>query len=148
DEHLQRYAAVKVINNFTATDQAEYTERFRREARAIARLHHPNIVSVYQFGEFEDSYYMAMGFVEGEDLRQILKRFNERGDTMPMPDILNVVKGIAGALDYAHSRGVIHRDVKPSNIMIDNENRPVLTDFGLALSTSEGSLGDTFGSAH
>src|SRR5437016_14003534 len=71
DDRLQRYAAVKVINNFTAADQVEYTDRFRREARAIARLHHPNVVSVYQFGDFEDNYYMAMVFVEGEDLREI-----------------------------------------------------------------------------
>src|SRR2546425_12063161 len=61
DERLQRFAAVKVINtDFLAADQAEYTERFRREARAIARLHHPNVVGIYQFGEFEGSYYMAM----------------------------------------------------------------------------------------
>ncbi|HVO41534.1 MAG TPA: protein kinase [Aggregatilineales bacterium] len=148
DDRLQRYAAVKVINNFTSADQAEYTERFRREARAIARLNHPNIVSVYQFGEYEDNYYMAMGFVEGEDLRQILKRYGERHEFLPMSDVINVVKGIASALDYAHSRGVIHRDVKPSNIMLDTEDRPILTDFGLALNADEGTLGDTFGSAH
>ncbi len=149
DDRLQRYAAVKVINSdFNAADQAEYTERFRREARAIARLHHPNIVGVYQFGEYEGNYYMAMVFIEGKDLRQILKECADNGQPLPMPEVLNFIRGIGSALDYAHSRGVIHRDIKPSNIMLDNENRAILTDFGLALSTSEGTLGDTFGSAH
>jgi len=149
DDRLQRYAAVKVINSdFGAADQAEYTERFRREARAIARLHHPNIVGVYQFGEYEGNYYMAMVFIEGKDLRQILKENAEKSIILTMPEVLNFIRGIGSALDYAHSRGVIHRDIKPSNIMLDNENRAILTDFGLALSTAEGTLGDTFGSAH
>src|SRR3954447_17624370 len=118
DERLQRFAAVKVINtDFLAADQAEYTERFRREARAIARLHHPNIVGIYQFGEYEGSYYMAMVFLEGQDLRQILKDYNERRQMMPMTEVASVIRGIGSALDYAHSRGVIHRDIKPSNIM-------------------------------
>jgi serine/threonine protein kinase len=149
DDRLQRFAAVKVINSdFNAADQAEYTERFRREARSIARLHHPNIVGVYQFGEYEGSYYMAMVFLEGQDMRQILKEYNEKRQLMPMKEVINVIRGIGGALDYAHSRGVIHRDIKPSNIMIDSEGRSILTDFGLALNTTEGTLGDTFGSAH
>ncbi len=149
DDRLQRYAAVKVINSdFNAADQAEYTERFRREARAIARLQHPNIVGVYQFGEYESNHYMAMVFLDGKDLRQILKEFADKGEVMPLLDILNIVRGIGSALDYAHSRGVIHRDIKPSNIMLNTEDRAILTDFGLALSTAEGTLGDTFGSAH
>jgi len=89
-------------------------ERFRREARAIARLHHPNIVGVYQFGEYEGNYYMAMVFIEGKDLRQILKENAESGKALPMPEVLNFIRGIGSALDYAHSRGVIHRDIKPS----------------------------------
>src|SRR5258706_2763822 len=149
DERLQRFAAVKVINtDFLSADQAEYTERFRREARAIARLHHPNIVGVYQFGEFEGSCYMAMVFLDGKDLRQILKETADRRELMPYREVVSIIRGIGEALDYAHSRGVIHRDIKPSNIMIDTENRSILTDFGLALSTAEGTLGDTFGSAH
>src|SRR5438270_1091199 len=108
DERLQRFAAVKVINSdFATADQAEYAERFRREARAIARLHHPNIVGVYQFGEFETNYYMAMVFIEGKDLREILKGKAENGAYMPQPDVLNIVRGIGGGLDYAHTRGVI-----------------------------------------
>lgn len=149
DANLQRYAAVKVIDSGLAmVDQAEYTERFRREARAIARLNHPNIVGVYQFGAYETTFYMAMAFVEGKDLRQILREHAERGRKMSMDEILNVVRGIGAALDYAHRQGVIHRDIKPSNIMINKESVPVLTDFGLVLSSSEGTLGETFGSAH
>lgn len=149
DARLDRLAAVKVINNdFNAADRAEYFERFQREARAIARLNHPNIVGVYQFGQYEDSYYMAMVFVEGRDLRQILREYTDRRETIPLTDVLNIVRGIGSALDYAHSRGVIHRDVKPSNIMLNKENRAILTDFGLALSATEGTLGETFGSAH
>ncbi|MBX3063713.1 MAG: serine/threonine protein kinase [Anaerolineae bacterium] len=149
DSRLMRYAAVKVITNDAyAQDQAEYAERFRREARAIARLNNPNIVQVYQFGEERDLYYMAMVFIEGKDLRQIIKEHTARGQVMAIEDVLNIAYGIGAALDYAHSRGVIHRDVKPSNIMLDADNRPILTDFGLALSTQEGTFGDTFGSAH
>src|SRR5258708_7996815 len=115
DERLQRFAAVKVINSdFATADQAEYAERFRREARAIARLHHPNIVGVFQFGEYETNYYMAMVFVEGKDLRQILKDHAEHGEKMPYDEVLNIIRGISSALDYALSGGVIQRGVEPS----------------------------------
>ncbi len=150
DERLQRYAAVKVIDSELATaNQLEYRMRFEREARAIAKLdQHPNIVKVYQFGEYESVYFMAMAFIEGKDLRQVLREYNERGLRMPHAEVLSVVEGIGDALDYAHQLGVIHRDVKPSNIMITPHKQAVLTDFGLVLSASDGTLGDTFGSAH
>jgi serine/threonine protein kinase len=150
DERLQRYAAVKVIDSELATaNQIEYRMRFEREARAIAKLdQHPNIVKVYQFGEYEQVYFMAMAFIEGKDLRQILREYNERAMRMPHADVIGIVQGIGDALDYAHSLGVIHRDVKPSNIMITPHKQAVLTDFGLVLSVSDGTLGDTFGSAH
>ena len=150
DERLQRYAAVKVIHSdlLTVSDRAEYAERFRREARAIARLSHPNIVGVYQFGEYDDGYYMAQVFVEGKDLRHLLHDYEVAGEHMPLMEVLTIVRGIGSALDYAHGRGVIHRDVKPANIIVSVDNAPILTDFGLALSASEGTLGDTFGSAH
>lgn len=148
DEALQRYAAVKVITGeFATADEAEYTARFQREARAIARLHHPNIVSIYQFGQVEGMYYMAMVFLDGKDLRVMLKEAATRGERIPPLIILKMAREICSALDYAHTQGVIHRDIKPSNIMMTT-NGAVLTDFGLALTTMEGTLGDTFGSAH
>ncbi|MCS6872623.1 MAG: protein kinase [Anaerolineae bacterium] len=150
DERLQRYAAVKVIDSeIAAADHVEYRMRFEREARAIAKLdQHPNIVKVYQFGEYGTLCFMAMAFIEGKDLRQILREYNERGLRMPHADIVSVIQGIGDALDYAHSLGVIHRDVKPSNIMITPQKQAVLTDFGLVLSATDGTMGDTFGSAH
>ena len=145
-----RYAAVKVIDtNLLAKDnEEEYRLRFQREARAIAHLNHPNIVGVYQFGEVGVLYYMAMVFIEGRDLGQILKEHAANGTLMPHDQVLHVVHDIGSALDYAHSAGVIHRDIKPSNIMIKLNHQAVLTDFGLALSVPEGTLGNTFGSAY
>ncbi|MFN7211170.1 MAG: protein kinase domain-containing protein, partial [Aggregatilineales bacterium] len=96
DERLQRYAAVKVIDSELATaNQLEYRMRFEREARAIAKLdQHPNIVKVYQFGEYESVYFMAMAFIEGKDLRQVLREYNERALRMPHAEVLSVVEGI------------------------------------------------------
>jgi len=150
DENLQRYAAVKVISSdFATTSEEEYTRRFQSEARAIAHLRHPHIVGVYQFGRSEGIYYMAQVFLEGKDLRTVLKGYAERGEHMPTGELLRVVGDIAAALDYAHAQGVIHRDIKPSNIMLERRTgRAILMDFGLALSVQEGTTGETFGSAH
>ena len=150
DENLDRYAAVKVIDSdFATTTEAEYTRRFQIEARAIAHLRHPNIVGVYQFGRSEGIYYMAQVFLEGKDLRSLLKEYVRRGERMPADEVLQIVRDITSALDYAHEQGVIHRDIKPSNIMLERRtSRAILMDFGLALSVHEGTMGDTFGSAH
>lgn len=149
DERLDRYAAVKVItSDFVATaDETEYKDRFEREAKAIARLRHANIVGVYQFGDIDGLYYMAMHFLDGEDLRVKLKGYVEKSERMPASEILKMTREMCNALDYAHENGVIHRDIKPSNIMMTSTGA-ALTDFGLALSTAEGTMGDTFGSAH
>lgn len=150
DENLDRYAAVKVISGEASTmDEAEYARRFQAEARAIARLRHPNIVGIYQFGRSRGIYYMAQVLLEGTDLRTLLRTYAERGQRMPPAEIVRVVRDVADALDYAHEQGVIHRDIKPSNIMLERRTgRAILMDFGLALSVPEGTLGDTFGSAH
>ncbi|MEO8611707.1 MAG: protein kinase [Chloroflexota bacterium] len=150
DKKLNRYAAVKVIEAhlIASPDQDEYRQRFQNEARAIARLNHPNIVGVYQFDQVGTIYYMAMSFIEGRDLRSHLRDYARKNTYMPYPEVLRVIRDIGSALDYAHREGVIHRDIKPSNIMVTPEGRAVLTDFGLALSVSEGTVGNTFGSAH
>ena len=151
DVQLNRYAAVKVIEPhlIAGDNEQEYRERFLKEARAIARLHHPNIVSIFQFGEHINLYYMAMGFIQGRDLREILRKHIQQGTFMSNAQVLRIIRDTASALDYAHQQGVIHRDVKPSNIMIAEEDgRAVLTDFGLALSAQEGTSGNTFGSVH
>ncbi len=151
DPKLERYAAIKVIDSALLSNQEsedEYRARFRREARAIARLNHPNIVSIFQYGEVDALYYMAMNFIEGRDLGQILKEYATYSQRIPVEQVVRIVSDTASALDYAHSGGVIHRDVKPSNIMVTPEGRAILTDFGLALSVPEGSIGNTFGSAH
>jgi len=149
DKKLNRYAAVKVIDASTIReDEAEYRKRFQNEARAIARLSHPNIVGIYQFDQADHLYYMAMSFIEGKDLRSILKQHDKNGTRMPIPEILNIIRDIGAALDYSHTEAVIHRDIKPSNIMVTNSGKAILTDFGLALSVPEGTFGNTFGSAH
>ncbi|MBZ0284361.1 MAG: protein kinase [Anaerolineae bacterium] len=149
DKKLNRYAAVKVIDaHLVSDDQDEYRQRFQNEARSIARLNHPNIVGIYQFDQVGTTYYMAMSFIEGKDLRTVLKNHAKNGTRMGYPEIRRVIKDIADALDYAHRENVIHRDVKPSNIMVTAEGKGILTDFGLALNTTEGTIGNTFGSAH
>ncbi len=147
DVALNRYVAIKVIDP-EARDDSAYRERFRREARAVAQLEHPNIVSVYRFGEHNSLYYMAMSFIDGADLRWLLHDYRASGELIPHDDLVNIVAQIARGLDYAHSKGVIHRDIKPSNIMLTANNDAIITDFGLALTTTEKSSGSTFGSAY
>lgn len=150
DANLDRYAAVKVIDAMliSGDDSQEYYERFQREARSIARLRHPNIVGVYQFGQVNDQYYMAMVFIKGRDLRFVLKDHVKAGTLMAPTLVLKIMRAMTSALDYAHSEGVIHRDIKPSNILVMEDGTAILTDFGLALNTSDGTIGNTFGSAH
>jgi serine/threonine-protein kinase len=131
---IDRYVAIKVLRPALADDD-EFRTRFQREATAIAALRHPNIVQLYDFGQLGDRYYMVMEFIDGGSLRE---RLQVEGQRLPPPDVVAIVRGVAAALDYAHGRGIVHRDVKPANIMFTHDGDPVLTDFGIARRISAG----------
>ncbi len=145
DDKLGRRAAIKVME--VQHDQGdELTQRFVREARAVANLDHPNIVGIYQFGEADNLYYMAMKYIEGHTLLSLLKRLRQKKEYLDPDLIIRITSEMASALDYAHSRGVIHRDIKPSNIMLTPDDHAILTDFGLTMQVgSESTLGTAFG---
>lgn len=147
DVKLKRYAALKVIAP-DLRNMEQYAERFEREAQSIARLEHANIVRIYRFGEVDNMYYMAMQYVEGADLGTLIRGYKALGEVMPIGDVQRVLQDIGSALDYAHSRDVIHRDVKPSNMMVDNTGQALLADFGLALLADLGTRGEILGSPH
>lgn len=147
DVRLSRHVAVKVIQPDARTDP-DYARRFEKEARAVALLEHPHIVRIYRFGEVAGLYYMVMPYIEGADLSWVLGDYTADKELLPHEDVLRIVSQIGSALDYAHSRGVIHRDVKPSNIMLTKRGDAVLTDFGLVLLQIEGTLGEVFGTPY
>jgi serine/threonine protein kinase len=147
DTRLGRYVAIKVIDTSLRAD-SEYALRFEREAQAIARLEHPNVVRLYRYGEAHGVLYMAMQYVEGADLGFVLADYRADGDFIEPGEAVNLIRQVGSALDYIHSQGVIHRDIKPTNIMLDKQGRAVLTDFGLALLTEIGTRGEIFGSPH
>lgn len=147
DVRLNRPVAVKVLDTHFR-DQEKYHVRFIREARAVATWRHEHIVQIYYAGEADGLYYFAMEYIDGTTLSQILADQKTQGKLLPPDEVLHYGRAIASALDYAHQKGVIHRDVKPLNVLVAKDGRIVLSDFGLALDTVEGSLGEVFGTAH
>jgi eukaryotic-like serine/threonine-protein kinase len=127
DQLLGRKVAVKVLHHRFAEDQ-EFVERFRREASSAAGLSHPNVVSVFDRGEWDGTYYIAMEYLPGRTLKAIVR---ERGPLDPAAAI-DIVVQILRAARFAHRRGVIHRDLKPHNVILDEEGRAKVTDFGIA----------------
>lgn len=124
---LNRKVAIKVLSQRLCADK-EFVERFKREARVIAALNHPHIVSILSYGETDGFYYFAMEYLTGRNLGQILKEKHK----LPIEDALSIVSQVAGALSDASAKGVVHRDLKPSNIMVDDMGKVKVTDFGVA----------------
>jgi hypothetical protein len=148
DQQLDREVAVKILRPQYSADPG-FAARFRQEARSVASLTHPNIVSVYDYGTDAEgtTQYIVMQLVEGRDLAAILK---ERG-RISTDDAVQVAIAVASALEAAHRRGIVHRDVKPGNILITDEGDVKVTDFGIARAVSEASMtvtGTTLGSVH
>lgn len=147
---LDREVAIKFIKP-GLTDEM-FAVRFEREAKAIARLSHPNIMQVYDFDQAEDGRcFMVTELLHGSDLATRLQALNARGERFPLPEAVRITRTVAQALYYAHQRSVIHRDVKPHNIFLTEDNRVVVMDFGIARVISEGHLtatGMTVGTPH
>src|SRR5438067_2003049 len=122
---LDRYVAIKVLPDFFADDPG-YRERFQQEARSVARLRHPNILEIFDFGYDDELAYLVLELVEGGTLADRV------GHPMPLREAVQLLEQLGGALDYAHSQGILHRDIKPSNILLHRDGTPVLADFGLA----------------
>jgi hypothetical protein len=122
---LARYVAIKVLPDFLAED-ADFRDRFQHEAIAVANLRHPNIPAVYNYGHEGETAFIVTEFIDGGTLA------DQTGKALPLPYAIDMLTAVASAVDYAHSRGVLHRDIKPPNILMTREGRPVLNDFGLA----------------
>ena len=129
DPLIDRMVAIKTINlSLAQEDKVEYEARFYQEAKAAGRLSHPNIVTIYDVGKSGDIAYIAMEFLEGRELRDML---NE-GHRIPLDQAIKIVAQVAKGLGYAHEKGIVHRDVKPSNVMVDKDGHTKITDFGIA----------------
>src|SRR5436190_4033254 len=135
DETLQRRVAVKLMNREVVSDSAQL-ERFRREARAVAQLSHPHIVGVIDAGEDEGRPYIVFEYVEGETLKERIRRMGR----LPIAEAVAYGIEIARALGAAHARHIVHRDVKPQNVLIDEEGSAKVTDFGIARTLDEEGL--------
>jgi serine/threonine protein kinase len=132
DLRLKRQVALKLLAPPLTVDKA-FRERFLEESRIAASLDHPNVVPIYAAGEAGDELYIAMRFVEGQDLKVLL-----RGGALGPERTLRICSQVAEALDFAHERGLVHRDVKPSNVLLDAQEHVYLADFGLTKRLGEG----------
>ena len=155
DEKLDRPVAVKMLHAFAHHPQRQrIIERFRRGAQAAARLNHPNILPVYDFGEWQGAFYIIMQYVRGKTLRQVLLGDSEEmyvTEPLPLSQALRIAQQVGAALAHARQHGVFHRDIKPSNILIADDGRIYLADFGLAHVEGAAPItqsGETLGTPH
>lgn len=146
DMILDRDVALKILRMDFNNDE-EFIKRFNREAQSATSLAHSNIVSIYDVGEDGDIYYIVMEYVEGMTLKQYI----QKNDPIPIETALNIMKQITAAISHAHQNGIIHRDIKPQNILIDHEGNIKITDFGIAIALSSTNITQTnavLGSVH
>lgn len=137
DPQLDREVALKVAKP-GSLDTAERVGRFLREAKAVANLRHPNIVPLYETGRDGDRLFIAAAFIPGRTLEALIHEANEKGSPIPIDAAARAGRKLAEALAYAHSQGVVHRDVKPANVLVDDNGEPHLLDFGLAARAESG----------
>ena len=130
DPNLRRIVAIKMVHPHLSSDES-FIKRFMEEAAAIASLRHPNIVQVFDFSSDEDLNYMVMEYLPGETLQARLKRLNKNNRKMTIDEAVQITLNVCDGLSYAHKRGMVHRDVKPANIMLDINNQAILMDFGI-----------------
>ncbi|WP_141603425.1 Stk1 family PASTA domain-containing Ser/Thr kinase [Terrilactibacillus laevilacticus] len=143
---LDRLVAVKILRHDFSNNE-EFIRRFRREAESVASLSHPNIVNIYDIGEEDDCYFIVMEYVQGITLKKFIKSYSP----VSFQEVVYIAKQIALALAHAHERGIVHRDIKPHNILIDENENVKVTDFGIALGVTSATITYTnsiLGSAH
>jgi len=131
DANLGRQVAVKLIHPHMSDDEA-FLRRFETEASAVAGLSHPNIIQVYDFNHDAGTYYMVLEYIDGDTLHDRLRQYQRTGTRMDYADVANIAAYVCDAVHYAHERGTLHRDIKPGNVMIRQDGRVVLADFGIA----------------
>jgi tRNA A-37 threonylcarbamoyl transferase component Bud32 len=128
---LDRYVAIKLMHAFLSEDK-DFLARFQREAKLVASMRHPNIVQVHDFDAEGGVYYMVMEFIDGETLKGRLQSLEEKDQWISIDEAVRLILSVGSALKYAHRLGMVHRDVKPANVMIDKQGSVILTDFGIA----------------
>ena len=135
DKFLNRLVTVKVLRSVYTSDD-DFVHRFHREARAVASLSHPNIVNIHDIGQQDEIHYLVMEYIDGNNL----KNFMQKNKEMCFREVANIIGQICDALQHAHDNNIVHRDVKPHNILITNDSRVKLTDFGIAIETTSGTI--------
>lgn len=144
DHRLNRYVAVKILKNEYSED-AKFVTKFRQEAQAIACLSHPNIVGVYDVGQEQDMHYIVMEFVDGITL----KKYIEQKGKLSVREAVGIGLQIANGLEAAHANHIIHRDIKPQNILISKDGTAKVSDFGIAKAASSNTItANAMGSVH
>jgi len=128
--HLERDVAVKLIHPHLTVREG-FVDRFRREGISLAKLRHPHIVQVYDSGSNFDIYYLVMEYIDGPTLAELLKALHDQGEAYALREAVSLLLTLSGALGYAHRENMVHRDVKPGNVMFTSRGQAILSDFGL-----------------